>query len=133
MTEQNTQAETRVYEVTAARDGKWWYFRIPELDTSGQARTLEEVPFEATDIIATWLRVDESEVGVKLTVELPAEIESRLAEANQREEVGRVAVCDAARLRREAVVMLKEQGLSQKDTSRVLGVSPQRVNQLIHQ
>ncbi|MGA1836583.1 hypothetical protein VD659_06585 [Herbiconiux sp. 11R-BC] len=46
------------------RDGGWWYFRVPELDTSGQARTLSGVRIEARDVIATWLRVDEREVDV---------------------------------------------------------------------
>ncbi len=123
---------TTTYEVHAARDGRWWYFRVPELNTSGQARSLSEVPFEARDVIATWLRIDESEVDVALHVDLPAEMSARLAEANEKEEAGRTAVSEAARLKREIVVELQAQGFSQKDTSLVLGVSPQRVYQLIH-
>lgn len=123
---------TTTYEVHAARDGRWWYFRVPELDTSGQARSLDDVPFEARDVIATWLQIDEGEVEIALHVDLPADIESRLAEAEEKEEAGRAAVSEAARLKREIVVQLRDRGFSQKDTSIVLGVSPQRVHQLIN-
>lgn len=59
--------ETVPYRIHATRDGEWWYFRIPELETSGQARTLEEVAHEARAIIAMWLRADESEIKVEVS------------------------------------------------------------------
>ncbi len=42
------------YDVDVWREGRWWLFRIPELDTVGQARSLAEVPEEAEGIIEAW-------------------------------------------------------------------------------
>jgi hypothetical protein len=52
---------------------KWWFFEIPEIDMSGQARRLIEVEVEAIDIVATWLRVAPESISVALTVDVPAE------------------------------------------------------------
>lgn len=118
------------YQVDVHRDGKWWMFKIPEIDMSGQARRLAEVEFEATDIIATWLKVDFESVAVALEVEVPSDADDAWREAKRREAIARSENAAAALLAREAVKRLRDEGMSQADAGRVLGVSVQRVSQL---
>lgn len=121
---------TKTYQVDVRRDGKWWFFEIPEVDMSGQARKLSEVESEATDIIATWLQVRPETLAVALNVDVPAEVSAVWREAKRREVIARDENAAAARLAREAVRSLRAQGMTQAEAGRLLGVSVQRVSQL---
>lgn len=137
-----TAARVSTYDAVAYRDGKWWTFEIGELNAPspsgkrivamGQARTVAELDQAAREVAALWLDVEESDVAVTVTVKLPEDVARLWAASTEREEEGRQAVKEAARLKREAVRALTSQGISQRDTALVLGVSPQRVNQLAH-
>lgn len=61
-----------IYDVTAERDGKFWFIRIPEIDGVTQARTRDEIPAMARDYIAITLEVpaDSIEICVVLTEEV---------------------------------------------------------------
>ena len=122
----------RKLEATAIRDGKWWFIQIPELDTVGQARRISEINDAAHEVAALWLNVDPSEVEVSVTVLIPDDVRSLWMVANEQESTAREAVKESARLRREAVRMLADRGITQRDSARLLGLSTQRVNQLSH-
>lgn len=121
---------TKTYPVRVRRDSKWWYFEIPEVAMSGQAKRLAEVESEAIDIIATWLQIDPETVAVTLDVDVPAEIRAVWVEAKRREAIALEENAAAARLAREAVKRLRDEGMSQADAGRLLGVTVQRVSQL---
>lgn len=120
----------KTYQVRVRRDGKWWFFEIPEIDMSGQARRLADVENEAIDIIATWLQIDPETVAVALDVDVPVEVSETWREAKRLEVIARDENAAAARLAREAVKRLRDQGMSQADAGRLLGVTVQRVSQL---
>lgn len=122
----------RTITAHARRDGRWWYIEIPELGTSGQARTIKEVEAVAREIAALWLDVDESTIEAVVTVELPQQAAKLWDEANAADIKAREGAQAAARLRRSAVAALKAEGITQADAARVLGVSEQRVSQLAH-
>lgn len=48
---------SKVYEVTAERDGRFWLIRIPEVDGVTQALSLDDVSGMARDYIAITLDV----------------------------------------------------------------------------
>lgn len=121
---------TRTYQVNVRRDGNWWYFEIPEIGLSGQARKLSDVSFEASDIIATWLKIDADTVAVDLSVEIPDEVASTWQEAKKLEATARAENAAAARLARHAVERLRADGFTLAEAGRVLGISTQRVSQL---
>ena len=57
-------AATTTYRVETFQDGDWWVARVAGLDANyTQARTLEEVPEMARDLIALALDIDEAAVG----------------------------------------------------------------------
>ena len=122
----------RTITAHARRDGRWWYIEIPELGTSGQARTIKEIEAVAHEIAALWLDVDESTIEAAVTVELPQQAAQLWDEANAADIKAREGAQAAARLRRGAVAALKAEGISQADAARVLGVSEQRISQLAH-
>ena len=59
----------KTYEVTAERDGTFWFIRIPELEGATQALTEEEIPVMARDYIALTLDIPEESFRIALTVE----------------------------------------------------------------
>lgn len=120
----------RTIAAHARRDGRWWYIELPELGTSGQARTAKEIPETAHEIAALWLNVDESAIDINVTLELPQDAAALWDEANAADERARLDARAAATLRRNAVATLRSKGISQADAARVLGVSPQRISQL---
>ena len=58
----------KTYEVTAERDGRFWFIRIPELDGVTQALTEEEIPVMARDYIAVTLGVpgDSFQIAIQM-------------------------------------------------------------------
>ena len=56
------------YKVTAERDGRFWFIRIPALDGATQARTLDEIPMMARDYIAVSLDVPAESFDIKVHV-----------------------------------------------------------------
>ena len=139
----NTSTKTHTYEATAYRDGKWWTFEIPELNgpapvegerivAMGQARTIRDLDQAAREVAALWLDVEEDEVTVHVTAQMPKEAAELWTGAAEAEEAARQAVKDAARLKREAVAAMKARGINQAETGLLFGISTQRVGQLIN-
>jgi len=140
----STTSAPRTLAARAYRDGKWWTIEIPELTSAsprggdsritavGQARNVKDIQAAAVDLAAVWLDVDESDVNVNVTIEIPEAAAELFAQAKKNEETARQAVSEAARQLREAVRTLTADGLSQADAARILDLSPQRISQLIH-
>lgn len=121
----------RTFAVTVERDGKWWTFEIPELGTGGQARSLAEVEYEAQGVAAMWLDVSPDTVTVDVTIHTPEHVLAEWRTAEHDEEKARSAQARAAARRRAAVRELRANGWSAADAGRVLGISKQRVYQLL--
>ena len=120
------------YRATATRDGRWWAVELHDLPPKHfgftQGRDLQDAERMARDAVATLLNVPESEVLIDLHVneadEVVAEVErarARRAEAAREEQATLV----------RAARRLVEQGMTQRDAARLLGLSFQRVHQLL--
>ena len=120
------------WHATARPDGRWWFITVDGLDAGyGQARRLAEVEAAAREIIAVNTGQDADRVRVSVTIEAPDEVRHLIEEADGKDAEARQTAKSAAALRREAAHRLVSGGLSQKDASQVLGVTPQRLNQLV--
>jgi predicted RNase H-like HicB family nuclease len=62
-------SDVRVVKAYTRQDGRWWHVSLPDLGTSGQARTLDEAPKVAREIAALWLDVDEASLRIELVSE----------------------------------------------------------------
>jgi len=78
---EQTQTDQRTFDAIASREGRWWLVRVPALDAVTQARSIKEVSVMATDLVAALLDVDDHEVIVNVTYELPATVANTWAEA----------------------------------------------------
>lgn len=120
------------YDATAYRDDRWWIVTVPGIGVT-QARTLVDAGPMAVDMVALMLAVDPATVSVAVRTELDADateaVEDLQAMAKERDEANRHYE-DA---RRHAARILREHGISGRDTGTILGgLSKQRVSQLIN-
>jgi hypothetical protein len=125
--------ELRTYTVKTERSGNWWAFSIPEIPGAlGQAKRLGQVDVEARDVIAMMLEVDEDSFGIQLDVKLDPETEHIVAEAKDAraklEDFQRIA---AEQSRKAAERLKSKTGLSTRDIGSLLGISFQRVSQVL--
>lgn len=118
-----------IYDVIVEREGRWWVFRIPELDTSGQASSFKEVEFEARGVISAWLDIPLENVAVNVTLKGASELLEEWAAAAKEEADARMAQARAAE-RRKAVVHAFRVKYTAPDVGSVLGISSQRVYQI---
>lgn len=119
------------YSARVSREGQFW---LAEVDGVGvtQGRSLTEVQRMAQDLVVAMLDVPADDVQVELHVDLPAQVRTLVTEA--RDGVRRLEEQQreiAVKSRQAARELHHEQRLSGKDTAFLLGVSPQRVSQLV--
>ena len=121
-----------VYRATATRDGRWWAVEIhgfpPNYAAVTQGRDLNEAETNARKATALLLNVRESEVEIDLHVneadEVVAEVERARARRKEAAQEEQATLVRAAR-------RLVDQGMTQRDAARLLGLSFQRVHQLL--
>ena len=116
----------------ATRSGDWWAVEVPEVPGARtQSRTAAGVAAMAQEVVALLLDVDQSTVEIDVEFTLPDDLGSQIAQAHVlQEEAARLRDAAAAASRTTARALVAA-GLSQKDAAEVLGVSFQRVHQLV--
>lgn len=120
------------YRVVAKRFGGWWAISVPELrGVHSQARRLDQVEDMARDAIALMLDVDPEDVSVAVEPVLPKEVSAAVARVVAARDASRQAEQAERDALRRAAQVLAEQGLSRRETGHLLGLSHQRVQQLV--
>lgn len=114
----------------ARRSGGWWAIAVPEVDgVFTQARRLDQVPEQVADAVATMLDIDAADVEVVVEAETVAD--DVVARARAARAAAEAANGEAAAAMREAAAALIAQDFTVRDAGVLLGVSPQRVSQLV--
>lgn len=115
----------------ATRCGSWWAveFDGPTGTFNTQARRLDQIPEMVCDILEM-----EGVTGATVTINplLPDDLAQALAEAKRAAAQAQVATDLAARQSREVASQLRASGLTVRDAGELLGVSPQRISQLVN-
>lgn len=122
-----------IYPAKVTRDGRWWMIEVPEIDGLTQARRYSEVEHMARDLIAVTLDIKYSEVQVDLEFDIPG-IGDLLARVKRIEEEKAEAArleADAQEESRKVARVLVEAEIPLRDAGEILGVSYQRVHQLV--
>lgn len=124
----------KAYEVTINREGKWWMVSIPEIDGLTQARTVKEAHDMAREFIAVTLDVPADSFDIHVHAEKIGTVEH----VTQLLEDIRIARAESERLEREAAEKtralasaLAAEELPLREIGAVMGVSHQRVGQLV--
>jgi predicted RNase H-like HicB family nuclease len=122
------------YTAHCVRSGGWWSVDVPELPgVFTQARNLREAERMAREAIALLLDVEVTTVAVEIDVDLGDEVSREVAELEAAKTAARLAQESAAEAaRRVAADLTRRHGLTMRDAGTVLGLSHQRVSQLLH-
>ncbi len=122
----------RSYEVSVVRSGDWWAITVPTLDgVFSQARRLDQVDNHAREAIAMMLDIGEDEIEISMAVTPPDTVADLLDALHTATETASKASATAAQMRIEAARALHDQGLPLRDVGALIGVSYQRVHQLL--
>lgn len=123
----------RRHRVDVVRSGNWWAIEIPDLPGAfSQARRLDQVEGMARELIALMMAVDEREVGdLDVHVEPPAAFRDLLAALEESVAAATDAKTTEIETRREVVEKLRQAGLPTRDVGALIGVSHQRVSQIL--
>jgi hypothetical protein len=120
------------YTVHARRVGKWW-----ALDADGvagahsQVRRIDQAEGMAREAIAGVLDVAPDSFDVVVAPVVPAAVRALVDEATRARSEAAHAQDSAAQLTRRAAERLVEEGLTVRDAGVLLGVSHQRIAQLV--
>ena len=121
-----------IYTARARRSGSWWAIDVPELPgVYSQARRLVRVESMARDAIALFLDVDPATLDIRVETNLPSELRRDVdAVGRLRAEADRLQVESSGAMRHLTEELLGR-GLSVRDAAAILGISHQRVSQLV--
>lgn len=112
-------------EVSSSPDGK-------PIGVFTHGRTLAKTEANVREALAVWFDVDDEDGFVLMPqVNLEPQVISKAVKAQQKRAAARQADAEAARLTDEVVSDLAKRGLSTRDIAYIVGLSYQRVQQLL--
>lgn len=120
------------YRLVVEREPGWWIVQIPELDLTTQARRLGDVEKNARDAIAALLDVGSGSFDLEQDVRAPVAVVQELDEA--RALMDRASILreeSADRIGQAVEKLIKDFGLTMREAGRLLGLSHQRIAQLV--
>jgi predicted RNase H-like HicB family nuclease len=112
-----------------AREGVW-LVRVKGVEgCHTYGRTLRQAEDRVREALAAWL--DRDAGSLTITAELPPDVTLLARDVSEARHAAERAGADAQRATVDAVKRLTEMGLSRRDAAEVLGISHQRVQQLL--
>lgn len=125
----------KTYTVRAQRSGKWWALEVLEVPGAfSQVRRLDQAEAMARDAIATMLNVDAASFAVEVVPDCPPDVVALLESVRRVKEALEQAQRDASEIVHQAAVTLtRDDGLSMRDAGRLIGISHQRVAQILEE
>ena len=126
-------APAKAYRVEVVRSGGWWAITVPAfVGVFSQAKRLDQVEDRAREAISLMLDVDEDDVGdLDVAVTPPARVADLLEALEESVAAADEATRSAVAVRREIAELLRAEGLPMRDVGELIGVSHQRVSQLL--
>ena len=124
----------KTYRVEVTRSDRWWSMHalIPRTVIYSQARDIADVEVMIRDAISGALDVDPESFGLALEFELAAGVMDQVHRARTSAVEAAEVQARASRESRAAVQALRDEGLTLKEAGYFLGVTPQRVAQLLN-
>lgn len=120
------------YTAHCVRSNGWWAISVPEIPgVHTQARRLDQVDAMVREAIALFLDAPEDSFDIAVAPELPDELEQAIAELRRRKEEAEIAHRAAGEASVAVASALVAAGLTVRDVGQLLGVSYQRIAQLL--
>jgi DNA-binding NarL/FixJ family response regulator len=121
------------YTSHAHREGSWWVVQNDQHPGAiSQVKRLDLAADAQREAIAFVAGIDQVDVVVVIRAELEPALARSLEEATALRAEAEVKEARALSLRRAIALSLKDDGMTLRDIAVVLGVSYQRVHQLVH-
>ena len=125
-------ATVRRFTVRARRIGGWWALDVEgEPGVHSQVRRIDQAEEMARDAIAGVLGIAQDSFEIVLAPEVPAAARALVGKATEARSKAAQAQDAAAQLTRDAAQQLVDRGLTVRDAGVLLGVSHQRIAQLV--
>jgi predicted RNase H-like HicB family nuclease len=122
----------KTYTVRARRVGAWWALDVPDAPgVHTQVKRLDQAESMARDAIGVVLDISPATFEVVVLPMIPEPMREIVEEATAARSTAAQAQETAARLTRQAARQLVEEGLTVRDAGVLLGVSHQRIAQLL--
>jgi hypothetical protein len=117
----------------AVRDGKWWAVEVPDFKGGfhTQAARLDEIPDVVRDAIGMFDGIDAQQVEVEVRQTLAPELAEAVDRAKEARQAAATAATAAAATTRAAAKAAVDAGMAVRDAASLLGLSRQRVIQLL--
>jgi hypothetical protein len=124
----------KAYSIKVTREGKWWMIDVPAINGLTQARRLSEIRDMAVSLIAITEDVPASTVGVDIVAMIVDGIDlvERRRQIDVEREAARNADRRAAALTVDLVRQLDADHVPLRDIGEAVGMSFQRVHQLLN-
>lgn len=121
------------YTVKLERDEDgWWVATIPDVPgCHTQARTIVQAKERAREALGLFIGDAAETVELTAKAELPAGVRRAVEQSHRSRERADTEAAKAAEATREAVEELTKLGLSTRDAGELLGLSRQRVHQVL--
>lgn len=121
------------YTVTARRTGDWWALDVPDVPGAySQCKRLEQAPDLAREAIALVLDQDEADIEVAIEPQLPVEMAELVDSIHQAREAMEKIVREVQQVQVTAIHdLVNECHLSYRDVGQIIGISHQRVSQVL--
>lgn len=123
----------RTYRALCTRVGNWWAIDVPEVSgVHTQAKRLDQAEAMARDAITVMLEVPSGSFDVQVEPVLDADVEKALEEWTEsiealEDQKQQVSIAITALL----ILLVRQHGLSYRDAGRIVGLSHQRVQQIL--
>jgi predicted XRE-type DNA-binding protein len=122
---------TERFHGTAVRENRWWLVEVAGIGAT-QSRTLAGAREAAVGLVSAVRDIDADHVNVSIAPRLGRTLEKQLVRAREAVEALDHQQREAAALSRQVARDLKAAGMSGADTATIMGISPQRVSQLVN-
>jgi hypothetical protein len=110
----------------------WWIVEIPEAHNSAtQARRLDQVPQYAVELLELMEGVEAAPEDIVLDTEFPGNAGRLAKRARRARQRAKVAQAEAEAATADAVPELAARGLPHRDIGALLGMTHQRVSQIL--
>jgi hypothetical protein len=119
--------------VTATRQDGWWSVRadVPQAVVWTQTKRLDQVEDMSREAIALALDVPESSIDVEVEFDIPGDLLDLVEAAQTMSVVATRSQVLSTRMNHEVAGALRNRGFSVRDIGMIMGVSAQRVSQLL--
>jgi predicted RNase H-like HicB family nuclease len=113
------------------KDGRWTVELEEEPRVHTWGKTVEQALTRMREAAALWFQTDEDDIELVPLPVLPKSAGETVAQARQAREQARTADRLAVERTRKAAATLTRRGISIRDAAAILGISHQRVHQLL--